>query len=131
MPPDEQDLNDPDIWMQFAKSDLALARAGRLPDVRLGALCFHCQQAAEKALKAVLLRYQVEFPPTHNLQDLFNLLPSPVSAPPEIKDAVHLSGFVIKGRYPLDFLDIQPAEYEKAVGLAEKVLRWAEKALKG
>ncbi len=130
MPREAGDLNDPAIWMEFAKSDLALARAGRMPEVRLGVLCFHCQQAAEKALKAVLLFHRVEFPPTHNLMDLFNLLPSPVSPPPEVKDASNLSGYIRKGRYPLDFFDVQPEEYEQAIQAADRVVHWAEKALK-
>lgn len=129
MPPDKGDMNEPAIWLRFAKSDLALARVGRAPDVRLGVLCYLCQQAAEKALKAVLLSQQVEFPPTHNLQDLFNLLPPPLSAPPEIKKAAGLSGFAVKGRYPLEWVDVQPAEYEKAVKLAGVLLAWAEKAI--
>jgi HEPN domain-containing protein len=130
MQPEQPDLNDPMIWFDYAKSDLALARRGNFPEVRLGALCFLCQQAVEKALKAILLRYKVEFPPTHNLKKLFKLLPPPVSAPPDVMESIDLVEFVLKGRYPVEFLDIQPAEYEKAVQLAEKVLRWAEKALK-
>jgi HEPN domain-containing protein len=95
----------------------------------LGALCFLCQQAAEKALKAVLLRHKVEFPPTHNLKKLFNLLPPPISAPPDVMESIDLVEFVLKGRYPLEFLDIQQEEYEKSLMMADRVLRWAEKAL--
>jgi HEPN domain-containing protein len=128
--PLESDLNDPAIWFDYAKSDLALARGGKLPDVRVGSLCHHCQQSAEKALKAVLLSHHVDFPPTHSLKKLFKLLPPPLSAPPDVMEAIILEEYVLKGRYPVEFMDIQPAEYEKAVELAGKVLRWAEKALK-
>jgi len=31
---------------------------------------FHCQQAAEKALKARLVRFDVPFRKTHNLEEL-------------------------------------------------------------
>jgi HEPN domain-containing protein len=130
MPPERNDLNDPAIWIDYAKSDLALARHGRGPEIRLGALCFHCQQAAEKALKAILLKQKVEFPPTHSIKVLLDLLPSPLSPTPEIIEAAQLSNYAIKGRYPLDFVDVQPDEYEKALKLADGVLRWAEKALK-
>jgi HEPN domain-containing protein len=129
MPPEHPDLNDPSLWFDYAKSDLALARVGKFPEVRLGALCFLCQQAAEKALKAVLLRHKVEFPPTHNLKKLFNLLPPPISAPPDVMESIDLVEFVLKGRYPLEFLDIQQEEYEKSLMMADRVLRWAEKAL--
>ena len=35
---------------------------------------FHCQQAAEKLLKAILSFYDVDFPRTHNLRFLMDLL---------------------------------------------------------
>ena len=130
MPPRSQDLNDPAVWLVFAKSDLLLARKGRLPGIRLGSLCYLCQQSAEKALKAVLLRLQVEFSPTHNLRDLFDRLPSPVSPPPEVKDAARLSGYAAEGRYPQNFEDVHDKEYLAALKKAEAVLAWAEKILR-
>lgn len=130
MPLDRKDLNDPAIWIDYAKSDLALARRGKGPEVRLGILCFLCQQAAEKALKAVLLKLKVEFPPTHSIKVLLDLLPSPFSPSPNILEAAQLSDYAFKGRYPLDFVDVPPEEYEKALIQADEVLQWAEKVLK-
>ncbi len=49
-PPD-----DPREWLNRAKSNLAQARA-RIENVYLEDLCFNAQQAAEKAVKGVLLR---------------------------------------------------------------------------
>lgn len=130
MPPDRDDLNDPGAWMSFAKSDLALARKGNSPEVRRGALCYHCQQAAEKALKAVLLGHHVDFPPTHNLKKLLDLLPAPLSVPRAVADAASLSDYALKGRYPLDFLDVSQEDYRTALKLAAGVILWAEKALR-
>ena len=46
----------PREWIEHARSDLALARLGRdAQDVLPAQVCFHAQQAVEKALKAVLL----------------------------------------------------------------------------
>jgi HEPN domain-containing protein len=42
-------------WLVYARSDLELARRGKSPAILLETLCFHAQQAAEKALKAVLI----------------------------------------------------------------------------
>jgi len=130
MSPENPDLNDPAIWVEFAKSDLALARFGKHPEVRLGALCFHCQQAAEKSLKAVLMRHQIEFPPTHHLKTLFGLLPVPLSAPPDVMESIRLGEYILKGRYPMDFMDVTPREYETALDLAGRVVKWAEKAVR-
>lgn len=46
----------PRAWLERAHSDLALARAAlTMPDVLLEDACFHAQQCAEKALKALLM----------------------------------------------------------------------------
>ena len=61
----------PQEWLQHARSDLAYARKGdNQPDILPNQVAFHAQQAAEKALKAVLVLRSVPFPKTHDLQDL-------------------------------------------------------------
>ena len=42
-------------WMASARSDLAIAGITLPPEAMYEQLCFHAQQAAEKALKALLL----------------------------------------------------------------------------
>jgi HEPN domain-containing protein len=66
-------------------------------------------------------------PPTHSIKVLLDLLPSPLSPPPNIIEAAQLSNYTFKGRYPLDFVDVPPDEYEKALRQADEVLRWTEK----
>jgi hypothetical protein len=72
----------------------------------------------------------VDFPPIHSLIDLFDLLPSPISAPPDVVEAARLTAYITKGRYPLDIVDIQQVEYKKTVQLAKRVLIWAEKIIR-
>ena len=55
----------PEAWLEYARSDLALAQQPRVPAVRWEPLCFHAQQAVEKAIKAVLLQHGVEFHAQH------------------------------------------------------------------
>jgi HEPN domain-containing protein len=62
------DAGSPEAWMQYAQSDLQLAHSGNHPGVLFEALCFHAQQAVEKALKAVLIATQVPAPKTHNIE---------------------------------------------------------------
>jgi len=63
-------------WIQKAEADyLAAIDLGRrkkrpLPDM----VCFHCQQSAEKHLKARLEEGGVNFPRTHDLASLLALL---------------------------------------------------------
>lgn len=46
--------------MDHARSHLLLARK-RLAGLRLEHLCFHAQQAAEKVIEALMVRYGIEF----------------------------------------------------------------------
>ncbi len=64
----------PARWLAHARSDLALAKLGLHQDVFPEQICFHAQQAAEKAFKAVLLHCRVDFPFTHDLSELLDTL---------------------------------------------------------
>ena len=44
------------------------------PEAELAPICFHAQQAIEKALKAVLTINRIDFRRTHDLEELANLL---------------------------------------------------------
>ena len=89
MPPDLRDPTRPDEWLRRARSNLALARAhSALPDVLLEDLCFDAQQSAEKAIKAVLVHHQIEFPKTHVLAQLLDLLAKHgVQSPEGVREA--------------------------------------------
>ena len=70
MPPELRDPGDPAEWLRRARSNLAKAKAGDVPDVVHEDLCFDAQQASEKALEALLVRQQVGFPTTHAIGEL-------------------------------------------------------------
>jgi HEPN domain-containing protein len=97
--------------------------------VRLGAesefrdiVGFHVQQAAEKYLKALLTRHQIEFQKTHVIRRLLILLepvdPAMVEA---LDDANWLSPFGAEIRYPGDRAEALPDEEVRARQLAQKV----------
>ena len=69
------DSGSPAAWMQFAHSDLALARQDVGPGVLFETLCFHAQQAVEKALKAVLIHHGIPIAKIHSIERLVDLLP--------------------------------------------------------
>jgi len=60
---------EPALWLQLADEDLAMARLA-LDQGIYRQTCFHAQQAAEKALKALLLVRRGTYPRTHSLEDL-------------------------------------------------------------
>src|SRR5919109_600896 len=64
-------------WLDRARKDLAASEVllkGGLEDYEN--VGFHAQQAAEKFIKAFLVRHQVEFPKTHNIVVLTQLVAS-------------------------------------------------------
>jgi HEPN domain-containing protein len=126
-PPD-----DPYEWLNRARSNLKRAQADiRLSGVYLEDLCFDAQQAAEKAIKAVLLRLGIPFPYTHDLTKLLTLITEggePI--PDSVKEADRLSRFAVVTRYPGLTEPVIREEYERAVKIAAAVVRWAAKELK-
>lgn len=72
MPPGRNDPADPRAWLRRARSNLARARVTP-PQVLYEDLCFDAQQAAEKAIKAVLGHRAISFPKTHDLNHLLSL----------------------------------------------------------
>ena len=70
-------------WMARAKSDLAIAKMPLPEGALYEDLCFHAQQAAEKALKAVYQHHEWEFQYTHDLNKLMTGLEQQGIAVPE------------------------------------------------
>lgn len=68
-------------WVDKAEHDLLAAEhTMELADRGLtDIVCFHCQQCAEKYLKALLVSLGVHFPKTHDLRLLLDLVPKGVS----------------------------------------------------
>ncbi len=130
MPPEEIEPGEPEDWLRHAWSDLELARTRRNSKILLEDLCFHAQQATEKALKAVLIFRSVPFLRTHNIRALMDLLPEDLNLPEEAKKAPILTDYAVLTRYPGDFEPVTEEEYQEAVRIAEMVVRWAEKMVK-
>ncbi|MDT8300017.1 MAG: HEPN domain-containing protein [Sedimentisphaerales bacterium] len=127
MPPKGHFSGSPADWLRYSRSDLELARTIRTAEVMFEVLCFHAQQAAEKALKAVLIAKDVPPPKTHNIRTLLDLLPEEIIVPEEIEDAASLSDYAVTSRYPGDFEPVNEEEYKEAVRLAATVVLWAER----
>jgi HEPN domain-containing protein len=130
MRPKEIEPGNPPDWLRHAQSDLELARTRRNSRILIEDLCFHAQQAAEKALKAVLVFKSVPFMKTHNIRTLMDLLPEGLNVPDEAKEAPILTDYAVLTRYPGDLEPVTEEEYLEAVRIAEAMVRWAEKIVK-
>ena len=130
MLPKAVEPGEPGDWLRHAWSDLDLARVGRNSRILLEDLCFHAQQAAEKALKAVLVFRSVPFPKTHNIRTLMDLLPEDLNLQEEAKEAAILTDYAVLTRYPGDLEPVTEEEYLEAIRIAETMVQWAEKIIK-
>ena len=92
----------PESWLQYANSDLELSRVSKPQNVLFETLCFHAQQAAEKAIKALLIAKEITFPKTHSIRMLLDLLPPEVKQPPEVQESAILTDYAVISRYPGD-----------------------------
>jgi HEPN domain-containing protein len=111
---------------------LSLAEEGlKIPGVYLEDLCFNAQQAAEKALKAVCVHQNLDFPRTHSLVRLLDILDlGGVNVPPEAKMVDILTQYAVQTRYPGFTEEITITEYQEALELARLIVSWSEQFLK-
>jgi HEPN domain-containing protein len=129
MPHDDRFSGSPADWLRYARSDLELTGVIRPDEVLFEVLCFRAQQAAEKALKAVLIAKGIPPPKTHNIRILLDLLSQVIVTTREIEDSAGLTDYAVTSRYPGDFEPVDEEEYKEALRLAETVVVWAEKNL--
>ena len=89
-------------WVRKAEGDWGVANhEAALADPVKDAVCFHCQQCAEKYLKALLQELGRPIARTHDLQRLFiNILPFEPSLRPLRRGAVSLTQYAVDYRYP-------------------------------
>lgn len=127
-PPD-----DPREWLNRAQSNLARARIGAgNADVYLEDLCFDAQQAAEKAIKALLIELDVRFPYVHDLAQLLTLVEQAgCTVPKHVREAARLSDYAVEARYPGVFEPVTREEYEEALAIATEVVEWARGEISG
>jgi HEPN domain-containing protein len=102
--------------IKIIEHELMLPESERVND----AVCFHCQQAAEKYLKALLIFDESEVPKTHNIEYIQSLLKErhPDISEIEVRD---LSLFGVDIRYPDNFYQPTNEEVEFYTGLVMKI----------
>ncbi|GAA6620584.1 HEPN domain-containing protein [Scytonema sp. NUACC26] len=113
------------FWLKKAQRDLFAARklSSELPDIAI----YHCQQAAEKALKGFLILHDTDPGDTHNINTLVKLASA---FQPEfttiLKEAGYLSQYNQTYRYPIEATEDfnpSPGELKKAFHLASEVYK--------
>lgn len=119
-------------WLKKAESDLKTSKILLDAEVDDYFPCaFHSQPAAEKFLKAYLVRHQVEFRKTHDLDELLNLTDSiNPSLRGEIGSCVWLTPYGVEFRYPGECPVVNHKTAENAYKESQEVKEAVMKKLK-
>jgi HEPN domain-containing protein len=112
-------------WVEKAEQDFfsadVLLHAGEFPIPDTA--CFHCQQCAEKYLKAYLQEHRIEFERRHDLMPLLDLCVSVDEDFSGLKsDLQTLDRYAVIVRYPGITLDVETAE--SALEAAERIRKF-------
>lgn len=98
-----------------------------IPDAIVG---FHAQQAAEKAIKAVLAANGVEYARTHALGYLTALLERHgIHGPDELAEVDELEPWAVEFRYEID--DAPPLDREAVLVVVSVITAWAQRVVGG
>lgn len=118
-------------WLAKAQNDLLNADNNlNAEQVPLDTVCFHCQQAAEKMLKAFLVGNGHPYPFTHDLLLLLQHV-LPIHANVEsLRDGLSLlMPYAVEIRYPDDAFAPTEGDAWEARQAAAEVLAWLRAAL--
>lgn len=120
-------------WVAKAANDLLSADNNlKANDVPCDAVCFHCQQAAEKLLKGYLVVGGHPAPRTHDLLLLLEEVLATTPAAEALRD--HLSllmPYAVEVRYPDEWFEPSVDDAREARLAAQGILDWLHTASPG
>jgi HEPN domain-containing protein len=109
-------------WIEYAETDVhaayALLASGEFFPRQI---CFLSQQAAEKAIKAILVFEEVDFPKSHDIDRLRDLIPDRWKVKQTFPDLADLTVWAVESRYPGAYPDVMENEARETLLLAEAV----------
>jgi len=118
-------------WIQKAENDFSSARhlAGTMHPAPAEIICFHCQQAAEKYLKAFLVFHDQEPPKTHDLIELAKQCDNfDADFLRIIPKCEYLLPFAVRIRYP-GASDLEDGDMKRALAYASDIIEFVKAKL--
>jgi HEPN domain-containing protein len=109
-------------WIEKADQDLGSAKVIylHLPEY-FDTIAFHCQQAVEKYLKALLVFYQIEFLRSHDLIYLLELISRKIEInEARFKKAYELNSYGVQIRYPNKIIKLTKEDIESAIDISQE-----------
>lgn len=118
-------------WLKFALDDLKVAKIIlNSEDQIVGAICYHSQQSAEKALKAYLVYNQIKPSRTHDLSNLLKQCSKFDIEFEDLKmDVFEINPYAHETRYPDSFITLDLSVAEDAIKRAEKIFDFVSNKL--
>jgi HEPN domain-containing protein len=118
-------------WVRKAEHDLEAARLilAAKSHCPYDTACFHCHQAAEKYLKALLTLLGIQAPRTHDLGNLLALLPAEARPSVQAAQLVAMNPYAVDVRYADDWREPQREDALRAVEVAQRVRTEARRLL--
>jgi HEPN domain-containing protein len=115
-----------------AEDEALLYEVINSPRVSDAAIGFHCQQAAEKLLKALLSHMGVRFRRTHDIKELMDLVQDGgMSIPPSLMELDLLTPYAVEFRYDLLPWNAEiPLDRQRAWKMVRGLRVWVEDILK-
>lgn len=110
-------------WIEKGDHDLGSAKLIflHIPEY-FDTIAFHCQQAVEKYLKALLIYFEIDFKRSHDLMYLLDLLSQSIEIKESMYDsAILLNGFSVQIRYPDNTVYLSSEELETSISIAQDI----------
>ncbi len=124
-------------WLAFAKTDYQSAdylNGAPFYPRPLNVICYHCQQAAEKAIKALIVYFgsQGGMPKVHDVSFLLNQIKNysvqqkGIEVTQDLMEIANsLSKYGVLPRYPNE-IEVDEYQVKKALNDAKQIMDWVE-----
>ena len=126
---DKKDLIDE--WLKKSEHDIGTAKVTfkNMPEYS-DTICFHCQQAVEKVLKAYCLNLGIQIIQTHDLAFLLDKISEKENVDEDIYQICEIiNDYSVEVRYPGDSAEPEKQEVEEAINIAEKAINYFKRKL--
>lgn len=120
-------------WLYKASHDLEMAQLAMeyKPKLR-DSICFHCQQAVEKSLKAYLVYLDMPFQKTHSLTYLLDLIDERDNISEDVYLKIEiLESYAVEIRYPDGWYEPTETETQEALNIAVDMTKYIADKIEG
>ena len=127
-PPEKPDVAE---WMEKVRADLCMAEFACSDHARFwDQACFHSQQAAEKAVKALLVVHERVAERVHDLTYLIKAVEDLVPFPEELVTAAELlNAYAVTPRYPSFLAPETEDDARRALASARQIVSFVQNGI--